>query len=1181
MKRLALLLMLALGAGCAWSLRINEFLASNDSGLKDSFGKHSDWIEIYNNDGRAVNLQGWGLSDSQKKPYKWTFPSTNLVAGAYLLVFASDREENRPGKELHCGFKLSADGEYLGLTSPEGVTVSEFAPVFPAQRADISYGWCGKVRTSKRTLLPERSACRAFVPRDGSLDNVWYRPEFDDSAWLSGKGGVGYERSPGSIDFSPYIGLDINSAMYNVNCAAFMRFPFVLDRRPDLAKLTLSMLYDDAFIAYLNGHEIYRDRLMMGQGWQAYASTYREEAITLTWEDLDITEFQRYLVEGTNVLAIVGVNNTTTSTDFLMYPKITGEEVTLIDNEFLGFMDSPSPGSVNGEGYKELLADLVPSRAPGFYESSFKLSLTCASSGSTIIYTLDGTTPRPGVSQVYSGRLDISGTTIVRAMAYCDDERKPSLFTGTYIFLDDVIAQKDGQAPGPLWPTGTVNGQKLDYGMDQDITKNAKYKDLLKPGFRQIPTLSIVCSPANLFNTSSGIYVNAWSDGRNWERQAHLELLNPDGSQGFSVGCGLRIRGGFSRGGGEPKHSFRLFFRREWGPSKLKFPLFGDEGVDSFKKVDLRTAQNYSWTYGDDPYQCVFCRDVFARDLLLAFGEPCTRSRYYHILLNGHYWGLYQTEERPEENFGESYLGGDEEDYDVIKPEGYHAKPNAGNDQAWNALWAMATNGFSRTSYFKATGRDENGIRNISYPVLLDATNVADVTLVNYIVANHDSPFTTTGDQVNNFYALYNRKDPAGFKFICHDNEHAMVKAYLNSDLTGSTSTGWRPDYFNSTFLHQRLLDTKEYKQVFISRVCLHYFNYGPATQAAMQDLFMSRADSINLAVVCESARWGDVRTDYGSALPFNRDRDWQPMVNYLRDTFLPNRRTVTLQQFRNRGWFPACDPPALSRPSGRAQRGDLVKISGRYSILYTTDGSDPWTSSTAQTYTEPIELRGTTRLRCCYRPSSCSYNMPAEATYTILEPCPLVVTEIMYSPKPPTVKEIGSNPTAEVLDTRNYGFVELYNPSAEDFYPAGQYLTGSVSCVFPPDTPAIQAGHYAVIVPSKEAFTRRYGKFVAPRVIGTYKGYPEGSVISLCLTNYSLRASAQWYPEAASGQGYSLVAVSNALPYAEYSKKAAWRTSYAVNGSPGEEDVPEPAAAAAALLALGLAARAGRRRSL
>jgi hypothetical protein len=62
-------------------------------------------------------------------------------------------------------------------------------------------------------------------------------------------------------------------------------------------------------------------------------------------------------------------------------------------------------------------------------------------------------------------------------------------------------------------------------------------------------------------------------------------------------------------------------------------------------------------------------RDVFSRDLQREMGVPYTRSRYYHLYLDGVYWGLFQAEERPDAWFAETYLGGEREDYDVVKVE--------------------------------------------------------------------------------------------------------------------------------------------------------------------------------------------------------------------------------------------------------------------------------------------------------------------------------------------------------------------------------------------------------------------------------------------------------------------------------------------------------------------------------
>jgi hypothetical protein len=118
----------------------------------------------------------------------------------------------------------------------------------------------------------------------------------------------------------------------------------------------------------------------------------------------------------------------------------------------------------------------------------------------------------------------------------------------------------------------------------------------------------------NLFDPGTGIYANAYQDGIAWERPASIELIYPDGTKGFQINAGIRIRGGYSRSGGNPKHAFRFFFRQEYGASKLKYPMFArQDGVDSFDGFDLRTFENYSWSFDGD-YRFIALRDQFSRD---------------------------------------------------------------------------------------------------------------------------------------------------------------------------------------------------------------------------------------------------------------------------------------------------------------------------------------------------------------------------------------------------------------------------------------------------------------------------------------------------------------------------------------------------------------------------------------
>ncbi|MBI5693296.1 MAG: CotH kinase family protein [Verrucomicrobia bacterium] len=120
---------------------ISEFLAINDTGLVDNDGRRSDWIEIRNPDPVPVNLEGWYLTDNAANKDKWKFPAVTIPPDGYLVVYASNQNRRDPAKPLHTNFVLEGSGEYLALVKPDGSTVaSEFAPAFPEQFADISYG---------------------------------------------------------------------------------------------------------------------------------------------------------------------------------------------------------------------------------------------------------------------------------------------------------------------------------------------------------------------------------------------------------------------------------------------------------------------------------------------------------------------------------------------------------------------------------------------------------------------------------------------------------------------------------------------------------------------------------------------------------------------------------------------------------------------------------------------------------------------------------------------------------------------------------------------------------------------------------------------------------------------------------------------------------------------------------
>lgn len=121
--------------------RISEFMADNNTGLRDEDGEFRDWVEIENTGESPVALAGYSLTDDATRPRKWVFPAVTLEPNSRLVVFASGKNRTTPGANLHTNFQLDSDGEYLALFAPDGTTrLSEFAPAFPPQFPDQSYG---------------------------------------------------------------------------------------------------------------------------------------------------------------------------------------------------------------------------------------------------------------------------------------------------------------------------------------------------------------------------------------------------------------------------------------------------------------------------------------------------------------------------------------------------------------------------------------------------------------------------------------------------------------------------------------------------------------------------------------------------------------------------------------------------------------------------------------------------------------------------------------------------------------------------------------------------------------------------------------------------------------------------------------------------------------------------------
>ncbi len=829
---------------------------------------------------------------------------------------------------------------------------------------------------------------------------------------------------------------------------------------------------------------------------------------------------------------------------------------------------------------------IVFSHPAGFYSTSFTLTLTSSNGAASIIYTFDGSNPQTSSTAVQAGNqvsilIDPASSVgrpktpavMVRASIKWSGDSVSLPVTRTYIFIEQVKNQKH---PGGNWPTYNVNGQILDFEMDADVVNNPLYSGEMDEALLELPSVSVVTDLGSLFDPDSGLYVNASGHGPEWERFCSVELINPNGSPGFSVNAGLRIRGGWSRHDDYPKHAFRLFFRAEYGDAKLEFPLFGDEGVSQFDKIDLRCEQNYSWANYDREHNTLV-REVFSRDTQRDMGQPYTRSRYYHLYLNGMYWGIFQTQERSEARFAADYFGDSSTDYDVVKVNtedySYRIEATDGTLENWQKIYNLCTAGFANNaSYFGLMGKDAWGNSVKNSEVLVDVDNLIDYMLTIFYTGNFDAPTSSFGGNSgpNNFYAIDNRSDKSkGYVFFNHDAEHALmidpvgpgIGLYEDRVNLSMYVSGF--SVFHPQWLHYKLTANAEYKMHFADRVMMHMTENGVLTPGKCLERFNKRVAEIETAIIAESARWGDART----SVPYTKNNTWIPEIEAVQYEFFPYRTDIVLNQLEDAGLFPSLKPPTVSHAgSAITDRhfyfGSSAVISIRNpntggQVYFTLDDSDPRLIGgeiSAKAIAVDGEFSMVLNAPCvlnarAYKDGKWSPMRQIKFFSTNNDLSGLMVTELHYHPQD-VIKG------TDTVSGQYYEFIEFKNTGETTIDLSGLVLDSAVYYEFP-DGYLLTPGRFVVIATKPGYFYDKYGKVAT----GNCKNYFDNAGEYVLLHDKQgnkvldfLYDDALPFPVEADGQGYTLSA-NRVDPILNPNDSRYWMISSRIDGSPFSDD--------------------------
>jgi hypothetical protein len=209
-----------------------------------------------------------------------------------------------------------AEGFELILHAPQGAIYYTTDGSDPRVTGEV-----GEI--SRQTLLSSNAAKRVMIPSNlnggSALGTSWQgnTEPFDDSSWIPGSRAVGFDRE---TTYASLIGINVRTAMDNLNTSAFIRIPFQFNPTTagPLNYLALRVQYDDGFVAFLNGVKIASANAPSSLTWNATASASNADSAAVNFEEFRADGGLAALRSGSNVLAIQGLNLSLTSSDFLI-----------------------------------------------------------------------------------------------------------------------------------------------------------------------------------------------------------------------------------------------------------------------------------------------------------------------------------------------------------------------------------------------------------------------------------------------------------------------------------------------------------------------------------------------------------------------------------------------------------------------------------------------------------------------------------------------------------------------------------------------------------------------------------------------------------------------------------------------------------------------------------------------
>ncbi len=724
----------------AQSLVVNEFVSENST-LADIDGEYSDWIELYNNGSVPVNLEGFGLSDQESNVHRWQFPNIELAPQEYLLVFASGKDYM--DGELHTNYSIKMGGESLILSDVDGNVIDYVAPQYLEENHSFARteDGGGEWRVFSTPSPNASNATGEVLP----LPNGLVINEF-----MSNNEGHITDIEGETSDWLE---------LYNASTESIDLWDYTLtDDEEELDKWSfpdITLGAGEFLLIFASGNEDIDGEL------------HTSFKIKAEGEPLILSDD-----EG-NILDRIPSQS--------LLPDYSAGRILDGGNEQTIFPVS-SPGESNENSVR--IQPVIFSKEAGHYLENFDLNVYVPE-GLEIRYTLDASAPSLE-SDVFVTPLTMEsrvGDPNYYSLFPCTEE---SYEPNGEVFKINIVRAQVFAGDVPVSPIATRT-----YMVDDD---DDRY---------ELPIISIVSDPDNLFDDTTGIYVlgsmydgessqtmNCFQKGREWERPMHVEMINETGELEFASPGGIRIHGGGSRRNAQK--AFRLYARSDYGEDRFEYPFFDDKPIDSYKRLVLR-AQSAS----NDSY----LTDEVSSNLIQPIDVGRMAVRPVVVFVDGEFWGVYHIRERMDRYYLEDNYGVNDDDLTLLEDNPYTGGCclEGDADEYINDV----------LSYVEENDVADDAI----YQTLserIDIDNFIDYMIAEFYVCNYDWPR-------NNVKRWKADEEGAKWQWLFFDidfglrfYERPSIINYIDT-LTSNTS-------YTSTLLGRSLFENEDFQNQFISR---------------------------------------------------------------------------------------------------------------------------------------------------------------------------------------------------------------------------------------------------------------------------------------------------------------------------------------------------------------------------